>query len=115
MEPNWTRAAALGDLGRRTKLRVEVGDTAIALFQVDGRIYAFQDLCVHADRSLTRGTLLHGRVICPGHQWAFDLATGYEEDQELCQPTYPVSVQDNVIYVDLARADIVNTPQEALP
>lgn len=112
MDTNWTAVAALRDLGRRTKLRVEVDATAIALFQADGRIYAFRDLCIHADRSLTKGTILHGRVICPGHQWAFDLESGYEEDQDLCQPTYPVTVADDVIYVDLTPRTVVASDRE---
>ena len=103
METTWTLATTVGALGSRKKLRVEIGDIAIALFQAGGRIYAFQDLCVHQDRSLTKGTLLHGRVICPGHQWAFDLETGYEEDQDRCQPTYPVKIENDEIYVDLTR------------
>src|SRR5690606_34063590 len=74
---------------------------AIALFHANDRIYAFADLCVHQDRSLVKGTLLHGRVICPGHQWRFDLETGYEEDQDLCQPVYPVLVRDETVLVDL--------------
>ncbi|MEV0947401.1 Rieske 2Fe-2S domain-containing protein [Rhodococcus sp. NPDC049939] len=103
MDTNWTRVATLREVGRRRKLRVDVGETPVALFQANDRIYAFHDLCVHQDRSLAKGTLLNGRVICPGHQWAFDLDTGYEEDQDQCQPTYAVKVEDDYVYVDLAR------------
>ena len=39
-------------------------------------------------------------MICPGHQWQFDLETGYEEDQDRCQPTYEVRVEDNTVYVN---------------
>ncbi|KSZ56773.1 2Fe-2S ferredoxin [Rhodococcus pyridinivorans KG-16] len=88
------------EVTRRRKLRVEVDGLAIALFHANDRIYAFADLCIHQDRSLVKGTLLHGRVICPGHQWRFDLETGYEEDQDLCQPVYPVLVRDETVLVD---------------
>lgn len=98
----WRPAATLRELGRRRKLRVEIDDTAIALFAAGDRIYAFADLCVHQDRSLVKGTILHGRVICPGHQWQFDLETGYEADQDLCQPTYDVRLDGDTIYVNLA-------------
>jgi nitrite reductase (NADH) small subunit len=103
MDTNWTRLITVRELGRHRKLRIEAGGTAIALFRAGDRLYAFRDLCVHQDRSLAKGTLLHGRVICPGHQWAFDLDTGYERDQDRCQPTYPVKVEDEVVYVDLTR------------
>ncbi|GAS97338.1 Rieske (2Fe-2S) domain-containing protein [Mycolicibacterium canariasense] len=98
----WIAVATTKDLERRRKLRVEVDGLAIALFQAGGRVYALADLCVHQDRSLFKGTLLHGKVICPGHQWQFDLETGYEADQDRCQPNYPVRVQDDTVYVDTA-------------
>ena len=101
MAQDWVAVATTKDLARRRKLRVEVDGTAIALFQAEGKVYAFADLCVHQDRSLSKGTLLHGKVICPGHQWQFELETGYEADQDRCQPTYPVRVDHDsgTVYV----------------
>jgi nitrite reductase (NADH) small subunit len=100
MNADWVAVATTKELARRRKLRVEVDGVAIALFQAGEQIYAFADTCIHQDRSLARGTLLHGRVICPGHQWRFDLETGYEEDQDLCQPTYAVRVEDDTVFVN---------------
>ncbi|NDZ92898.1 Rieske 2Fe-2S domain-containing protein [Streptomyces sp. SID6673] len=107
----WVAAATTRELKRRRKLRVELEDTAIALFSTEDRVYAFADLCVHQDRSLAKGTLLHGRVICPGHQWRFDLDTGYEADQDVCQTTYGVRVVDDTIYVDLSNPRAGTTEQ----
>lgn len=102
MSAPWVAVATTRELTRRRKLRVEVDGVALALFQAGAKVYAFADLCVHQDRSLFKGTLLHGKVICPGHQWQFDLETGYEADQDRCQPTYPVRVDEGsgTVYVD---------------
>ncbi|QRY42401.1 Rieske (2Fe-2S) protein [Mycolicibacterium boenickei] len=100
MTTQWIAVASTKDLTRRRKLRIEVDGLAIALFEAAGRVYAFADNCIHQDRSLAKGTLLHGKVICPGHQWQFDLETGYEESQDRCQPTYPVRVEGETIYVN---------------
>lgn len=101
------RVASLRELARRRRLLVRAGDTAIALFLVEGTVYALRDVCMHKGRSLSRGTILRGRVICPGHQWAFDPATGRpdvrddRDDLDGCQPTYPVRVEDDgAVYVD---------------
>lgn len=102
MTTQWVAVATTKELARRRKLRVEVGGIAIALFQAGGKVYAFADLCVHQDRSLFKGTLLHGKVICPGHQWQFDLDTGYEADQDRCQPTYAVRVDEDSGTVSVA-------------
>ncbi len=112
MSTDWIAVATTKELARRRKLRVEVDGVAIALFQADGSVYAFADLCVHQERSLFKGTLMHGKVICPGHQWQFDLRTGYEADQDRCQPTYPVRVDDDsgTVYVDLTPRSQATAP-----
>jgi nitrite reductase (NADH) small subunit len=100
MTADWIAVATTKDLARRRKLRVEVNGVAIALFQADGQVHALADTCIHQDRSLFKGTLLHGRVICPGHQWAFELDDGYEESQDRYQPTYSVRVEADTIYLN---------------
>jgi nitrite reductase/ring-hydroxylating ferredoxin subunit len=100
--PDWVDVAELTDLTRRRKKLVTVGETRIALFCHDGEVFAFADACVHKGSPLSRGTLLHGRLICPGHQWAFDLRTGRAEDREECQPGFPVRVASGRVQV---RAD----------
>lgn len=101
MPERWVAVASTKDLVRRRKLRVEIDGHAVVLFDTGGRVFALDDLCVHQQRSLFKGTLLHGKVVCPGHQWQFDLQTGFEADQDRCQPTYPVRVEDETVYVDL--------------
>lgn len=97
---SWVEAASLKELGRRRRKLVVVGDQQIALFLVGETVYALRDVCVHKQRSLSKGTILHGRIICPGHQWSFDPATGRAEGQDPCQPTYQVRVEDGAVYVD---------------
>ncbi|MFZ5870362.1 MAG: Rieske (2Fe-2S) protein [Actinomycetota bacterium] len=95
----WVKVAELKELTRRRKSVVTVDGEPVALFLVGEKVYAFQDTCIHQERSLAKGVLLNGRVICPGHQWAFDLETGWERDQERCQPTYDVKVEDGAVHV----------------
>ena len=97
---DWVPAAGLADLRRRKKLQVVVGDQTIALFMINDEVFALRDVCIHKERSLSKGTVLHGRVVCPGHQWTFDPATGWVEDQQQCQPTYDVQVVDDTVFVD---------------
>lgn len=95
----WVEVARLQELRRRKRQRVLVGGVPIALFYVDGRVYALHDICIHKERNLHKGSVLGGRVICPGHQWAFDLESGWVEDQQRCQPTYATRVEGDVVYV----------------
>lgn len=95
----WIKATELGPLQQRKKLKVSVAGHDIALFYVDGAVYALSDICVHKQSSLSRGLVFKGKVICPGHQWAFDLKTGWVDQWARCQPVFPVKVQDDVVYV----------------
>ena len=96
---DWIKAADLRDLKRSRRLHVTVAGIDIALFFANGQAYALNDVCIHKQRSLSKGTLFNGRVICPGHQWQFELETGWEDDQQLCQPCYPAKIEEGAVYV----------------
>jgi nitrite reductase (NADH) small subunit len=91
---DWVHVAEMKELARRRRKQVDVGGCPIALFLVDDEVFAVDDTCIHQERSLAKGTLLHGQVICPGHQWKFDPRTGEPEDQDGCLATYAVEVTD---------------------
>ena len=97
----WVEAATLAEVRRRRRLAVTVAGRRIALFLVGDDVYALDDTCIHKQRSLSKGAVLNGRVICPGHQWVFDPATGQVEGQEdKCQPSHAVRIADDTVYVD---------------
>lgn len=60
--------------GEMTSL--EAGGVKIAVAQVDGTFYAFDDTCTHARCSLSRGYLDGTSVTCPCHGSVFDVTTG---------------------------------------
>jgi nitrite reductase/ring-hydroxylating ferredoxin subunit len=99
-EGNWVEVASLKELARRKKKLVTVGEQEIALFLVDDKVYALRDICIHKERRLHKGVVLKGRIVCPGHQWAFDLRTGWVEAQGQCQPTYAVKVDGDAVLID---------------
>ena len=45
--------------------------------------------------------MLNGKLVCPGHQWAFALDSGWEAIKEECQPMFPVRVVDGIVEVDV--------------
>jgi nitrite reductase/ring-hydroxylating ferredoxin subunit len=55
---------------------VEANGKTIALFNVDGKIYAIDNTCVHAGGPLGEGTCEGNVVTCPWHGWKFDVTTG---------------------------------------
>lgn len=98
----WVTVAPLSEVEKRKKVVVEHDGRPILVLWHDGALHAFDNLCIHKERELSKGVILKGRLICPGHQWAFDLDTGWESVKERCQPVYDVRVSDGVVEVDVA-------------
>lgn len=109
----WVAVATEQELKRRRKLLVKVDRQNVALFWVDGQPYALQNTCIHKKRHLVKGTILGSRIVCPGHQWAFDLETGYEKSQDACQPTFAVRLEHGFVYLHpTSRILVENTSWE---
>jgi nitrite reductase/ring-hydroxylating ferredoxin subunit len=72
----WTKVASRSALAPGAMIGVEVGDTPIALYNIDGEIFATENMCTHAFATLTDG-LLDGDVVeCPLHGGCFKVKTG---------------------------------------
>ncbi len=72
----WRRVAALAELCDDAPLAVTLGDIPIALYRLDGRIHAIDDVCPHEFALLSQGFVEGGAIECPLHQACFDIATG---------------------------------------
>jgi 3-phenylpropionate/trans-cinnamate dioxygenase ferredoxin component len=76
----------------------------IAVFQVEGRFYALDDTCSHADASLGVGEVDSDElcVECPLHGSLFDLATGTPRTLPAFAPvkTYKVWVEHDQLFVE---------------
>jgi nitrite reductase/ring-hydroxylating ferredoxin subunit len=72
----WQRVAALADLAGDAAFATRLGNRRIALYRLDGKIHALDDVCTHALALLSQGFIEHGAVECPLHGARFDIATG---------------------------------------
>jgi len=98
-EEKWVSVAARSALNEGAMLGVEVGDEAIALYNVDGEIYATSNVCTHAFAMLTDGFLDGDVIECPLHGGCFKVKTGEGQGAPVTEDlrTYPVRiVGDNI-------------------
>ena len=72
----FTKVADAKDLPPGKSLSVEFGGERVALFNVDGTLYAIGDSCTHVGGPLSQGQVSGTSVICPLHGATFDLKTG---------------------------------------
>ena len=87
----------------------EFDDKSLALFNVEGDVFAIDDSCPHQGASLCGGRL-DGRVIqCCAHGLRFDLRSGYLlNSTQLKVANYPVEIIDGQVF-------IVIVPEESVP
>lgn len=83
--------------------KVVVNGKKIALFNVDGEIFATDDTCSHAEASLSEGELVGEEVVCPKHGARFNVKTGQALSLPAWAPiaTYEVKVEGEEIKVAL--------------
>lgn len=95
--------AKLSDLEPGSCLSVEAeGGMLVALFNVDGIVYALDNSCPHAGGLLGEGALVGEIVECPWHGWRFNVRTGVRVDNpDFKVACYKVQVEENVIKVSL--------------
>ena len=100
------------ELAGKTALAVDAGDTRIAVFLHEGRVYALNETCPHRGGPLHAGEVSEGIVRCPWHLWQFDLETGRSPlNPNSCVPTYPARVENGIV---LARVPGKQVPQKAV-
>src|SRR5215510_3976402 len=81
---------------------VTVAGKDIALFNVDGSIYAMENECLHQGLSLGTSELQGKVVTCRGHGWRYDVTTGNTlHVPDFGVATYPVKVVDGTIMLGL--------------
>ena len=98
--PDFVQVANISELHSGACKAIELNGKTVALFNVDGTVYALDNICLHRGGPLGDGSLEGEVVTCPWHQWQYNVRTG-----EMCGnravkvATYPVQVEGDAIKV----------------
>lgn len=104
--PHWIRIAAASDCPPGEAREFVVAGRIVALFHVDGELYALDGICPHQGGPLGKGQLSGCVVTCPWHGFQFDVRTGqHTSTPNLHQPCLPVKMEDDDVYVDVEGDD----------
>lgn len=97
------RVAALGDVSDGELAMFEIAGKAVAIANVGGSLYGFDDVCTHMGCSLSEGMLDATTVTCPCHGSQFDINTGAVLTGPAFDPvaTYPVRAQGDALEVEV--------------
>ncbi len=101
MSDNWVDVASVEDLPEEDVVGIDAGGKSIALYQIEGEVYATDNLCTHGNARLCDGFLEGHEIECPLHQGKFDIRSG----KAMCAPltedvkTYPVKIEGSRVFV----------------
>jgi len=104
MLPNFIPIASLEDLPPGTCKSIDTKDWGIALFNLDGHIFALDNTCPHAGGPLGEGSIEGEHVACPWHGWKFHIPTGVCQKNptpSLNVPCYEVRIVEGTIQIAL--------------
>lgn len=75
-------------------------EVEIAIFKVDGEIFALSNICPHQHTALIYdGFIEDNCVVCPAHGWKFDLRTGNQPNGRKGLDKYQVKIEGGEVYV----------------
>ena len=100
---DFERAAALADVPPGQCIEASVGGTPVALYNVEGTVYATSNVCIHRGGPLGQGLLEGSVVMCPWHAWTWDVRSGENTaNPSLTIATFPVKVEGGDIFIKVA-------------
>jgi len=104
--PDFVRVADISEIPDPGKTLVEVDGEMVALFHVEGRFYAIDDVCTHDGGPLADGELRDHKISCPRHGAKFDIRTGAALTMPAVRATraHDVKVEDGGVWVRLRDA-----------
>jgi nitrite reductase/ring-hydroxylating ferredoxin subunit len=90
------------DVAPGTALKVEIGDLALAVFNVGGQFHVTDDRCTHGPGSLSEGYIEDDVVECNFHNGQFNIRTGEVVSPPCMVPikTYPVTIVDGKVTIE---------------
>ncbi|MFF6991628.1 Rieske 2Fe-2S domain-containing protein [Streptomyces sp. NPDC010273] len=99
----FVRACDLGELEDDAPKRVELDGTPVSVVKTEGEVFAINDICSHANVSLSEGEVEDCQIECWLHGSAFDLRTGKPSGLPATRPVpvYPVKIEGGSVLVDV--------------
>ena len=116
------RVASVDEIPDNGGVLADVGDREIGVFKYRGRLFAYDNRCIHQGGPVCSGEVLGAtklvlgergeaireildedemRLVCPWHGWEYDLTTGEViHDRRYRLRRFEVTVEEGVVYVD---------------
>ena len=93
---DWVDVAQASEIEPGGYRVVELEDTDVVVFNLDGEFYALEDVCTHDGAELSGGSIEEDCIVCPRHGARFCIKTGEALTPPAYEPTekFPTQVTD---------------------
>jgi len=98
----FVKVATLDELGPGQRKIIDFDYDTVAIFNIDGQVYAIADICTHDGEPLADGLLDGYQIICPRHGACFDVRSGAVTcpPAVVPVPAYAVKIEGRDIYLE---------------
>lgn len=98
----WIRLIETGKVALGASVCVESGGKNFGVFHLESGFHVIDNRCPHKGAPLHEGFVQNGVVVCPWHQWEFQLSDG----QCLSLPNqavtcYKTEIKENALWVEI--------------
>jgi nitrite reductase/ring-hydroxylating ferredoxin subunit len=101
MDTEFVKVASVSDIPERRSRLVHVEGEEIALWRVNGCIYAINNICPHQHTpALHQGTLDGIKLTCPMHGWTYSLDTGVATFGSGRAKVYEVRIESEDVLIE---------------
>ena len=97
----WIKIAEIGDIAPGAGKAFEVGGRTIAVFNVNGTLYAIDDSCPHQGSSLAMGSLEGCTVTCRSHGMKINVTGGELPGPGMNVRSFPLESRPDRLYVGI--------------
>ncbi len=100
---DWIKACSIDSLGQGEMFSFDHNEKKLLLTNMNGKIFATDRICTHAEADLSNGILTENGLTCPLHLSVFNMDDGTPQNLPAENPlqTYRTKIEDNSILIEV--------------
>ena len=100
---DWIKVCSTGSLGQGEMFSFDHNEKKLLLTNMNGKIFATDRICTHAEADLANGILTENGLTCPLHLSVFNMDDGKPQNLPAENPlqTYRIKIEDNYILIEV--------------
>lgn len=99
-ELTWLPGPLIADFPDKSTKHLNHDGISIVIIHWEGEFTAFRNQCLHQEMPIHAGFLLNGTLLCPWHNWGYDVRTGACQVVEGASlEEFPVRIAESQLWI----------------